>query len=264
METLLTILRSYSQFPLASRQVLSLLLTSFLLWGCARPINRAAERRIRDVLPTYIGPAQVWRAHVDSAPERTLQGRLRRIVIEGEQVQLRQTITCDSLRIEMQDVVVDTRSHTLLSVGTTNFHAVLGERNVNEYLHRFPPSEEEPVRIRRVRLEKGRIHMEATRWLLGKAWPYTITAEPRLISETRLLFEPERMSILGVHVPLPTNLLRFLARYLSDGFDFRTLPFPVQIHRFSVEQGKIRLEGTAEVMRSLNEKLSADAAEIGR
>lgn len=239
-------------------------MASFLLWGCARPINRAAERRIRDVLPAYIGPARIWRVHVDSAPERTLQGRLRRIVIEGEQVQLRQTITCDFLRIEMRDVVVDTRSHRLLLVGNTTFNAIIGEQNINEYLRNFPPPEGEPVRIHHVRLREGKIYAEATRWLLGRAWPYTITAEPRLISETRLIFDPERITVLGVRIPLPAKVLRFLAHYLSEGFDFTRLPFPVQICRFTVEKGRITLEGTADVMRSLNERLSADVTDFRR
>src|SRR6266540_1658841 len=60
--------------PYISR--LLLIAACLLTAGCGRTINRAAERRIRDALPQYIGPARVWRAHVDNPPERTLRGKL--------------------------------------------------------------------------------------------------------------------------------------------------------------------------------------------
>src|SRR2546421_6263124 len=79
----------------------------FVVSGCGRPINRTAERRIRDALPGYIGPARVWRAHVDNPVERTLTGRLARVTIDGEAVALKSTIPLDSLHIEMTGVEVD-------------------------------------------------------------------------------------------------------------------------------------------------------------
>lgn len=236
------------------RGLLSLLTLLVLTTGCARTINRSAERKIRDALPSYIGPARAWRAHVENPPERTIQGRLRDITIDGEQVQLRQTIVCDSLRIEMRDAVVDTARQRLRSVGLTTFAAVIGEQNLNDYLRRDPP-EDEPVRIQRVQLRQGAIYVEATRYLLGVHWPFTLTVEPRLVSETRLDFDPERMSVLGLRVPLPATVLRWFARRLNQGFDFSTLPFPLRVTRFWVEAGRVRVEGVADVMQSLNERI---------
>jgi hypothetical protein len=235
---------------------LSPCLLVFLLPGCARTVNRAAERKIRDALPSYIGPARVWRAHVDNAPERTIRGRLSRVTIDGEGVELRQTILCDTLHIEMRDVVVDTGRQKLKEVGATTFAAVISEGSLNDYLRRFPPPPEERARIRRAQLRQGRIYVEATYYLLVKAWPYTLTVEPRLASPTRLDFDPDRMTVLGLRVPLPASWLRWLARRLSEGFDFSTLPFPLRIARFTVEKGRLTVEGTADVMPGLNEKIA--------
>src|SRR5437773_12469432 len=67
--------------------------------GCGRTINRAAERRIRDTLPQYIGHARVWRAHVENPPERTLRGKLSQITIDGEGVDFGETIRLAQLHI---------------------------------------------------------------------------------------------------------------------------------------------------------------------
>jgi hypothetical protein len=226
-----------------------------LAHGCTRTINRSAERKIRDVLPSYIGPARVWRAHVENPPERTIRGRLSSVTIDGEQVQLRDTILLDTLHIEMRDAEFDAGLKRLKSVGETTFRAVVSEQSLNDFLRRNPPPEEEPVRIKHVYLRQGHFYVEATRWLVGRAWAFTSTTEPRLASPTRLDFAPERMTFLGLRVPLPASALQWFARRLDQGFDFTTLPFPVRISRFTVEPGRITIEGTADVMRSLNQQI---------
>jgi hypothetical protein len=229
-----------------------------LLPGCTRTINRSAERRIRDALPGYIGPAREWRAHVDNPADRTLRGRLSRVTIDGDGVQLRQTIVCESLHIEMRDVVVETGSNRLRSVGETTFTAVIGEAELNAYLRATPPPPDEPTRVKRVLLREGRMTAEATRWMLGREWPYTLVVEPRLASPTLLKFDPDKMSVLGLKVPLPASVLRWFARRLDQGFDFSTLPFPLRISSFQVERGRIILSGTADVMQSLNERIALE------
>jgi len=233
------------------------ILAILALAGCTRTINRTAERRIRDALPGYIGPAQVWTAHVENPPERTVRGRLARVTIDGEGVQLRQTIVCERLHIEMRDVVVDTGRNRLRSVGETSFEAVVSEQGLNDYLRATPPPPDEPTRVKSVALRQGRMIASATRWLLGRDWPYTVTAEPRLVSPTKLEFDPDRMTVVGLRVPLPASALRWLARRLDQGFDFSTLPFPLRISRFQVENGRITLTGTADIMQSLNERIAS-------
>ena len=134
-------------------------------------------------------------------------------------------------------------------MGETTFTAAIGEAALNEYLRATPPPPEgNGPKSERVRLLNGRIHSEATRWLLGRAWPFTITAEPRLASPTHLEFDPDRMTVFGLTVPLPASVLRWLARRAGPGFDFSTLPFPVRIDRFIVSNGLITISGKADVM----------------
>src|SRR5688500_6796251 len=114
--------------------------------GCTRPVNRAAERKIRDALPKFIGPARVWRAHVENSPERTARGRLSQVTIDGEDVDLRKTIRLNRLHIEMREAVVNVNRARLKSVGQTTFQAIVSERDLNDYL-RSASSPDDSVRI---------------------------------------------------------------------------------------------------------------------
>src|SRR5436305_11412264 len=118
METNTIVLRFIRRYSTAVTIAAALL---FVVSGCGRPINRTAERKIRDALPGYIGPARVWRAHVDNPAEQTLRGRLRLVTIDGEGVEMRQNVRLEALHIEMRDVDVDTGSHRLKSAGQTSF-----------------------------------------------------------------------------------------------------------------------------------------------
>ncbi len=234
----------------------ALCLAAFLP-GCARPVNREAESRIRRMLPQMVGPAREWRVRVDGAPMETIKGRLHRVQIDGDDVRLGQMIGCESLHIEMTGVVVDVNRKLMKEIGSTTFRAVVNEEAVNRYVREFPPPDDEPVRVKKVRILDGRVYAEETRWLLGKAWPYTVVAEPRLSSPTKLDFAPDRMTALGLRVPLPKSALRWLAKRLSEGFDFGQLAFPVRIAKFDTQPGKFVLEGTAEVMDMLNSRTAA-------
>lgn len=219
--------------------------------GCSRTINRAAERRIRDILPEVVGPARSWRAFVRSSPVNTVRGRLGDVNIEGEDVELAGIVRCSKLRLNLREVAVDTLQGELESVAATHFEAVIDESAVNDYLKANPPPADEPVRIESVRLLDGRIYARGTRWLLGRAWPFTASVEPELVSGTRLVFDPLRITVVGLRVPLPASWLSWLARRLSDGFDFRELPFPVRIRRFDVRRGHLLIQGTADVAEIL-------------
>ena len=79
-------------------------------FGCGRTVNRAAERRVRDALPGVLGPARAYRVHIDNDPDRTIRGRLARVLIDGDQVQLASGLYFDALHLELRGVDVDTHS----------------------------------------------------------------------------------------------------------------------------------------------------------
>ncbi|MEP6754366.1 MAG: DUF2993 domain-containing protein [Chthonomonadales bacterium] len=227
-----------------------------LMPGCSRTINRSAERRIRDTLPEYIGQASDWKAHVDNPAGRTLRGHLKTVTIDGTQVHLKQTIVCDTLHIEMKDVDVDTGGHRLKSVGSTLFAATISEKSLNDYVRDTPPPPDEPVHVKKIVLRAGVMHVEGTRWILGKAWPYTMNVEPRIANSKKVEFDPDKMTAIGVTLPIPASALRWFARRMSEGLEMSTLPFPVELRTFLVTPGRLMLIGTADVMQSLNQQMS--------
>ncbi len=235
--------------------ILLVTLVPLLVTGCTRPVNRAAERKIRDALPTFIGPARIWRAHVENAPERTARGKLSRVIIDGENVEVRKTIRLSRLHIEMHDAVVDVGRSRLKSVGRTTFEATVAESDLNDYL-RAVASPDDSVRIRTVRLGNNRITLDAVYRVLGREVGFSAEVEPRLANPSRLEFDPDRFSLLGVRIPLPGTALRWISARLTDGFDFTSLPFPVAISSVQVKKGAVEFSGTADVMRSLNERIS--------
>ena len=238
-----------------SRSILFIFVIPLLLAGCTRPVNRAAERKIRDALPTYIGPARVWRAHVDNAPDRTIRGRLSRVTIEGEDVDVRKIVRLSRLRLEMHDAEVDTARSRVKSVGQTTFEATVSQGDLNDYLRRVDVPDD-AVRIKAVRLGNNRIVMDAGYRLLGREIGFTTEVEPRLASPTMLEFDPNRFSLFGIQVPLPSGVLRWISQRLTDGFDFTGLPFPVMISSVRVRAGAVDISGTADVIRSLNERIA--------
>jgi uncharacterized protein YceK len=224
--------------------------------GCGRVINRTAERKIRDVLPVYLGPAKVWRAHVDNNAMRTLGGKLSVITIDGEDVQLQNTIECQQLHIVMHDVDVDVVKGKLKSVGPTSFSVLITQQSLNRFLHGFQYPEGERLKINHVGIQKGLLTLNMTWNLLGRDWSFTVTGQPELVAGNKLELEPNRLTVLGIPAPLPASALRYIAHFFNHAFDFSTLPFPVYITQAAVDNNQIELSGTADVMKSLNEMIS--------
>ncbi len=235
----------------------AVLLAAFTsLLGCTRVVNRAAERRVRDQLATLLGPATKWLAHIDNPAERTVAGRIEQLTITGSGVRLRDTITCEVLEIVMRDMRIE-RDH-VTEVGVTTFRARITEADLNRYLQEAPAEEAEPTRIKSVTVSNGKLVAKATRRILGREFPYTVSVNPRLASVEQLVFEPNTMTILGLPVPLPAVALRWLAAKLSDGFDFSKLPFPVRVTHFTAEDGAVELRGFADVLVALSGKRLSD------
>ena len=232
--------------------IIVILLPLVLSVGCARVVNRTAERKIRDILPIYLGPAKVWRAHVDNPPLRTIEGRLSKITIDGEDVQLHNQITCQSLHIVMDNVDIDPLQRKLKSVGKTTFQVTLDQNSLNQYIRANPLPPDQRIGIRMIGARKGVLILYLDYMLLGKRIPFTISATPILTSPTTLEMEPDRMTVEGLHVPLPESWLRYLAKYVNHAFDFSSLPFPVYLNQFTVDRNRIELSGSADVMASMN------------
>ena len=214
------------------------------LCGCTRTVNRTAERKIRDVLPDLLGPARQYRAHIDSAPERTMAGRLAAVTIDGDDVQLPNGLVLDRLHLELKGVDVDTKAQRVRGVQETHFTATVGENSLNEFLAGEAP-EGESIEKLHLTLNAGRVTLAADRMVLGLGVPFSFTGPLRVLTPRRIELDPTRFVVVGI--PITGRPLRFLKQRFENSLDLSALPFPVQITGVATVKGQLTLSGTADV-----------------
>ncbi len=211
-------------------------------YGCGRAINRTAERRIREALPEAIGPARVYRVHVENSAERTIRGRLSSVTIDGEDVRFPSGILMDSIHIELKNVLVDTRKGVVKQIGEATFAMTLSENSLDEYIAGESP-EGETIRKTRLTLEDNNsVTVDAERVLLGIGIPFRLSGPLRLISPKRVEIDPNRLTVVGI--PFGGVLLRFLKQRIESSFDLNSLPIKVYLNSVSTRRGSISFKGT--------------------
>lgn len=241
--------------------------------GCKRVAEREAEKRVRDLLPQYLGPADKYETRVDSDNAGAVtRGRLRRVSVVGTNVRFDPTLTIDRLSLELSDVDVDTKARRLRDVGTTRFECrIAGDR-----LDRYVRARRSDIPDLRVALTGDVLRVTARPSLrvgdaLDRALERTlgingggftsnlngrlgasVTVEGRLAArgDSRLDFRPD-LGKLSV-IPIPSAILDWLSARLNPAVDLTGLPVPVQITNAEVRGGFLVLSGTvapADILR---------------
>ncbi|MCS6775730.1 MAG: DUF2993 domain-containing protein [Chloroherpetonaceae bacterium] len=215
------------------------------LTGCDRPVNRAAERQIRRVLPDLIGPARQYDVRVHNAWSRTLGGRLSRVEIDGHQVQITNGLVLDRLQLDLQDVRVDTRSQKVREIRAARFVATVSKPNIDEYLA-GETALAENLRRPRVTIHTGNsVTLAAERVALGVGVPFSLTGPLVIAGPRRIAIDPQRMTFIGIPIWGPP--LDFLKSRFETGLDLNNLPFPVTLRAIRTEPDRITLSGEADV-----------------
>ena len=220
------------------RHLLLCALVVLLASGCARPVERQAERRINALLPEYVGPAQKYSSRVRGDVGALARGRARHVHVDGVQVRLDEALTVDTLALDLGDVEVDTKAGRLRAIRSIAFSATLREANLNRYVR----ARRAEIPDLQVELRPAGALVRARPEVLGAGVPIQVegTITPR--AGGRLLdFSPgaARVSV----VPVPASVLQYLARELNPIVDLSTLRVPVRVARTRTEQGVLILEG---------------------
>ncbi len=222
----------------------ALLVSAMAVCGCTRTVNRTAERKIRDALPDLLGPARQYRAHVESAPGKTLAGQLAAVTIDGDDVQLENGLLLDQLHLDLKGVEVDTKAGRVRGVQQVRFTATVSENSLNEYLAGEAP-EGETIQKLHLTLNAGRVTLSAERVVLGLGVPFSFTGPLRVLPPRRIELDPARFVVVGL--PFTGAPLQFLKRRFESSVDLSALPFPVTISSVTTARGKLTLSGTADV-----------------
>lgn len=224
--------------------LVGLLLGLFALCGCTRAVNRTAERKIRDVLPDVLGPARQYKAHIDSAPNRTMAGHIAAVQIDGDDVQLPNGLLLDHIHLDLKGVEVDTKAQLVRSVADAQFTATVGENSLNEFLAGEAP-DGETIQKLNLTLHPGKVTLAAERVVLGLGVPFSFTGPLRVKPPNRIELDPTRFVVIGI--PISGKPLQFLKTRFENSLDLSALPFPVEIRSLTPTQGHLTLAGKADV-----------------
>ena len=220
-----------------------------LCMGCGRTINRAAERRIRDALPDILGPARQYKAHVANAPERTVQGRLASVEIDGDGVQLSNGLILDHLHLDLKGVEVDTGQKRVKQIREALFTATIRQADLDEYLAGESPIGETLKEVRLTLMANNQVTLTGKRLVLGLGVPFRMTGPLRVVTPQKIELDSTRLVVIGI--PISGGPLHFLKQRFESAMDLSTLPIPIQVTQVQTEKGKLILSGTADVVAIL-------------
>ncbi|MDE2127084.1 MAG: DUF2993 domain-containing protein [Armatimonadetes bacterium] len=213
------------------------------LAGCTRPINRAAERRIRDLLPQALGPANSYQVHVSGSPFRTASGRLHDVTIDGQDVQLGHGMLLDELDLHLQGVDVDTLHKRLKGIRSASFAATVGATTLDEY---FAGENPQGADLRNVAVHfapGNHVVISGDRMVLGVGVPFTVSGPVRPEGGRRLELDATALRVAGI--PLGGVVLGFVKDHFDSAVDLSQLPFGVRITGVATSAGKLTLSGAA-------------------
>jgi LmeA-like phospholipid-binding len=224
--------------------------------GCNRTINRTAERRIREALPDAIGPAREYRVHIDSAPLRTVEGKLANVTIDGDEVRFPTGLVLDNLHIELRNVDIDAGRGRVRHIGDARFTIVVSETSLDQFIAGEAPAGET---IRKTRLSLGDnniVTVTAERvTLLNVGLPFRLTGPIRAASPTRIEIDPRRLEVAGI--PFSGRVLNFFKSRIESSLDLRQFPVPVQLSSVTTQRGRIILAGSIDAEALLSRTQAA-------
>jgi len=232
------------------------LLLTLILPACNRPVNREAEKRVKAVLPDLLGPARQYSVRVDGGWDRTLRGKLRKVAVEGFDVELSSGLVMDSLRLDLQDVDVDIDRKQVRSVGAARFVATISKKTLDEFLAGESP-EGETLKNTRVTLEaNNRVTISSQREVLGVGVPFTVSGALSLAGAQRIGFDAQGATV--ARVPIPGFLVNFLKDRFVNGIELKSLSFPVELQSVETRPGLLILSGTADAAAMLKRAQSVE------
>ena len=222
---------------------LALLPVGILLWGCGHPVQETAAHKIADALPSVLGPAAHYDVQVDGDPFALARGRARGVHIQGQDVQLSPKITLDTLNADAADVSFDTKTRHLSHVGATRFTATMSQQHLTDYLAQSKPLLPGLV----VTLGPSNVQARVPVTFLGLHTTAALsgTFAPDAADPSRLDFVTNGAQVGPV--PLPTGVVNLALDLLNPVISLTGLKAPLTITHTGVEDGRLILQGSADL-----------------
>ena len=213
-------------------------LATSLSVGCRRPVEKTAERIIKDRLPIVLGSAKSYDVRVESASMGAgMRGRLRHVSVFGRGVSLTNGMTLDRVLIDASDVSVDRKSAIIDAIRTSTMDAYLDAREVEAIIRKRRP-DLPPVNLTVV---GDTLQVRTVPRVLG--YPtITVAIDGSLVvakSGRELHFQP-KTARLGV-VPIPDSVVGYVSDIVNPVAEMTAFPVPMLARSVSLDGGFIRI-----------------------
>jgi hypothetical protein len=245
-----------AQVVLRSHFVLACIagLVTAMSTGCRRPVEKTAERIIKERLPIVLGAAKSYEVSVESASMGAgMRGRLRHVSVFGRGVVLTNGMILDRVMIEASDVSVDRKSAVIDGVRSSTMDAWLDAREVEAIIRKRRP-DLPPVNLTVV---GETLQVRTVPRVLG--FPtITVAIDGSLVvakSGRELHFQP-KTARLGV-VPIPDSVVGYVADIVNPVAEMTAFPVPMLARKVSLDGGFIRIGAeltVEEVLPILNKR----------
>ncbi|MFZ4781472.1 MAG: LmeA family phospholipid-binding protein [Armatimonadaceae bacterium] len=229
-----------AQAVLRSHVVLACIagLVTAMSTGCRRPVEKTAERIIKERLPIVLGAAKSYEVNVESASMGAgMRGRLRHVSVFGRGVALTNGMILDRVLIEASDVSVDRKSAVIDGVRSSTMDAWLDAREVEAIIRKRRP-DLPPVNLTVV---GETLQVRTVPRVLG--FPtITVAIDGSLVvakSGRELHFQP-KTARLGV-VPIPDSVVGYVADIVNPVAEMMAFPVPMLARNVSLDGGFIRI-----------------------
>ena len=206
--------------------------------GCRRPVEKTAERIIKERLPIVLGTAKSYEVSVESASMGAgMRGRLRHVSVFGRGVALTNGMILDRVLIEASDVSVDRKSASIDAIRSSTMNAWLDAREVEAIIRKRRP-DLPPVNLTVV---GETLQVRTVPRVLG--FPtITVAIDGSLVvakSGRELHFQP-KTARLGV-VPIPDSVVGYVADIVNPVAEMTAFPVPMLARSVSLDGGFIRI-----------------------
>lgn len=218
------------------------LLVSSLVAGCdgLSPQTTVAHK-IADVLPRWIGPAEHYDVKVEGDTFALGRGHVRRVQIDGSNVQLSSTVSMDRINIDAHDVSFDRKARTIHRVADVSFRGQVDQGDIDRYLTKARPDLHDVV----VRLRADDVEVSTPVTVRGYTTTVSVsgTLKPNADAANKLDFVANGGSI-GI-VPVPARLVNVAIDEMNPVLDFSRLRFPITVKDVDIHNGTATVHGTA-------------------
>lgn len=221
------------------KRLFPLTILAALLTGCAGGlVSSRVEKGIRNSLPEYIGPAKRYSVHTDGSEASMLSGKIGRIEIEGEEVQVDPNLVVRRLYVDMREVRCDVDTRALKTVGSTTIQALIAEDAVNRYIERT----REDLNLT-VALEPGKILVKFVPSVAGVGVPISVAGTVAVAGTDKVNFVADSAA-LG-RIPVPAYVVNKVLDRMNPVLDMSQMRFPVILKEIVLRKGAAEVKGSA-------------------